>query len=110
MAELNRWDRRNFVTCRPSKSLPTEETVMGRAAPLSSSLGVCPSLTPFSRMRVGWSIRRQPDAVNVDVDSELTIRRDREVLSSIPYVKPVSYKQAGARHPRYRRQLYFIFK
>jgi hypothetical protein len=26
--ELNHWDRRNLVTCRPSRSLPVEETMM----------------------------------------------------------------------------------
>ena len=28
LEELNRWDRRNLVTCRPSRSLPIEEAVM----------------------------------------------------------------------------------
>jgi hypothetical protein len=28
LEELNRWDRRNLVTCRPSRSLPIEEAVI----------------------------------------------------------------------------------
>ncbi len=27
LEELDRWDRRNLVTCRPSRSLPIEEIV-----------------------------------------------------------------------------------